>query len=156
MYIYILFIKSSPHSVFRATTDTDMALEPSFSFPQSHLETTSRTSPFNVNQDDVGKLESCETFQIIRNLLIRQQNSTCVLHCLVLYCTIHSVAPWNLTLWHTASVRTITLPRKKTRKLGYFNETLFTHLYYQSSKFTAMLHSWQPVYWVTAISSTSS
>lgn len=84
--MYILLIKTSPHSLFRATTDTDMALEPSFSFPQSHLETTSRTSsPFNVNQDDVGKLESCETFQLIRNLLIRQQNSTCVLHCLVLY-----------------------------------------------------------------------
>lgn len=93
MYIYIYYLsRLLPYSVLRAT-DTDMALEPSFSFPQSHLETTSRTSPFNVNQDDVGKLESCETFQIIRSLLIRQQNSTCVLHYLVLYNTIHSVAP---------------------------------------------------------------
>lgn len=83
--MYDIFIKTSPHSVLSYQTEADMALERSFSFPHSHLETTSRTSPFNLNQDDVGKLESCETFQIIRSLLIRQQNSTCVLHCLVLY-----------------------------------------------------------------------
>lgn len=75
-----------------------MALERSFRFPQSHLETTSRTSPFNVDQDDVGKLDSCETFQIIRSLLIRQQNSTCVIHCLVLYTL---WAPWILTTWRS-------------------------------------------------------
>lgn len=60
-------------SVFRYS---DMDLERSFTFPLSHFDETSPKSPFSVHEDDIGRLGSCEAFQIIRSLLIRQKDST--------------------------------------------------------------------------------
>ncbi|MCJ1261203.1 hypothetical protein MMC22_001067 [Lobaria immixta] len=61
-----------------------MDLERSITFPLSHVEETSRKSPFSVHEDDVGRLGSCEAFQIIRSLLIRQKDST--------FCSFHRTA----------------------------------------------------------------
>ncbi|KAL8925551.1 MAG: hypothetical protein Q9208_003442 [Pyrenodesmia sp. 3 TL-2023] len=59
-----------------------MAPHRTFSFPLSHTEETSRIAPFAVSKKDVSKLRSCEAFQIIRGLLVQQENqSFCDLHC---------------------------------------------------------------------------
>ncbi|KAM0797921.1 hypothetical protein BDR22DRAFT_823734 [Usnea florida] len=58
-----------------------MALIRSFTFPLSHVETTSLTPPFFVKTEDAGRLLSCRAFQAIRGLLTtRHHDSFCVHH----------------------------------------------------------------------------
>ncbi|KAL9594761.1 MAG: hypothetical protein Q9219_006847 [cf. Caloplaca sp. 3 TL-2023] len=59
----------------------DMAPHRAFSFPLSHVEETSRVPPFNLNTKDISRLRKCEAFQIIRALLVDQENHEfCDLH----------------------------------------------------------------------------
>ncbi|KAI4138535.1 MAG: hypothetical protein L6R39_006740 [Caloplaca ligustica] len=53
-----------------------MALHRAFSFPLSSTEECSTIRPFAVNRKDVSRLRSCEAFQIIRGLLVDQENPT--------------------------------------------------------------------------------
>ena len=55
-----------------------MELNRSLTFPLSHAEATTRTSPFAVKAQDAVALEECEAFQIIRELLANDQQSACV------------------------------------------------------------------------------
>ncbi|KAL8721620.1 MAG: hypothetical protein Q9225_001744 [Loekoesia sp. 1 TL-2023] len=59
-----------------------MAPHRAFSFPLSLAEESSRVSPFAVSAKEISKLRSCEAFQIIRGLLVDQDNQEfCDQHC---------------------------------------------------------------------------
>ncbi|KAI4190978.1 MAG: hypothetical protein L6R41_000428 [Letrouitia leprolyta] len=59
-----------------------MAPHRAFSFPLSHTEEVSRIPPFAVSAKDVSKLQSCNAFQIIRDLLVSQEHQGfCDQHC---------------------------------------------------------------------------
>ncbi|KAL9017715.1 MAG: hypothetical protein Q9185_004990 [Variospora sp. 1 TL-2023] len=59
-----------------------MAPNRAFSFPLSYTEETSRLPPFAVSKKDISQLRSCEAFQIVRGLLIDQDDQAfCDQHC---------------------------------------------------------------------------
>ncbi|KAF6235416.1 hypothetical protein HO173_006612 [Letharia columbiana] len=57
-----------------------MALTRSFTFPLSHTEESSRTPPFSLNHEDVGRLLSCRAFQAIRGFLTSRHGDSFCLH----------------------------------------------------------------------------
>ncbi|KAL8973056.1 MAG: hypothetical protein Q9197_002517 [Variospora fuerteventurae] len=59
-----------------------MAPNRAFSFPLSHTEETSRLPPFAVSKKDISQLRSCQAFQIVRGLLVDQDDQAfCDQHC---------------------------------------------------------------------------
>ena len=53
----------------------EMALHRAVSFPLSQIEEESRIPPFDVSKKDVLKLQSCEAFQLIRDLLLNKEEA---------------------------------------------------------------------------------
>ncbi|KAL8775516.1 MAG: hypothetical protein Q9209_000012 [Squamulea sp. 1 TL-2023] len=52
-----------------------MAPHRAFSFPLSHIEEESRIPPLVVSKKDISKLQSCQAFQLIRDLLVNREET---------------------------------------------------------------------------------